>query len=320
MKKLSVIIPAYQAERTLEKCIASVLSNGLDLEVLVVNDGSADNTGAVAAGLAAGDARVQVWNRENAGPGAAREFALRHAQGEYITFLDADDYVDAGFYDKIAVHLDGSTDILEYGYVTEGTDGSVIAIHPMQAQTCEGKQCGLHYALQQNTTNFLWNKAFRRGLFERAVFPHLFLGEDAAVLAQMFVFAKKYRAIEDAGCHYVMTPDSLCRKPFTLRKLDNLTAYHFIDDFYAKHAPELCVYTKHKLCSQAVLLYCECSMGPEAHKARCPELIGEYRKNRKSFSLRQLLTMGSGSRRLMLALFELSPKLCARVYAWRQPR
>lgn len=320
MKKLSVIIPAYQAEKTLGRCIESVLGNALDLEVLVVNDGSTDRTGAVAAEMAAADGRVRCWNVKNAGPGAAREFGLSHAEGEFVTFLDADDYVDAGFYDKIAGRLDEKTDILEYGYVTEGLDGALIASHPMGEETCEGAQCGLHYAAQNNTTNFLWNKAFRRGLFGRAEFPHLYLGEDAAVLAQVFVFAKKYRAIADVGCHYVMTPDSLCRKPFTLRKLDNIKAYRFIDEFYSKHAPELCVYTKHKLCSQAVLLYCECSRGPQEHRARCPELLEEYRENRKSFTLRQLLTMGSGSRRLMLALFELSPKLCARVYAWRQPR
>ena len=320
MKKLSVIIPAYQAELTISKCIESILRNTVELEVLVVDDGSRDRTGDIISQIAKNDIRVRTWTSANAGPGAAREFAMKHARGEYVTFVDADDYIETGFYDAIAEKLDGHLDILEFGFVKETQEASLLSEHRMGVNACKGKACGLYYAQQKNTTNFLWNKVFRKKMLQKVVFPHLFQSEDAAVLAQAFVFSKIYQSIDEIGYHYVMTRDSLCRKPFSIARLDSLKAYNFIDDFYSEYAPELCVYSRHKLCSLSVLLYCQCFNFANEYRTYCAGLLTVYRKNRLCFSLPQLLSMGSRSRRIMLMLFEISPRLCACVYSWRLTR
>lgn len=319
MKKLSVIIPAYQAEALIPKCLSSISTNTLDLEVLIVNDGSTDRTEAVCREFAQKDPRICVWTKKNEGPGAAREYAITRAQGEYITFVDADDYIEPGTYDELAQYLDGTLDVVEFGYKTVDTDGNLISRHPMKEERYCGSACSVHYARQKNTTNFLWNKLFKRELFQDLTFPHLFAGEDAALLAQVFVRAKRCQAVSNLYYNYVMTPDSLCRRPFSEKRMDNIRAYQFIDGFYSQHAPALCYYAKQKLCSVVATLYCECVLTTEEQvQIWCDKLISEYKKARAGMSLPTLLRHGSLNRRMLLLLFTLSPKLCAFMYSWKR--
>ena len=185
----------------------------------------------------------------------------------------------------------------------------------MTEESCTHKECGKHYAYQNNTTNFLWNKIFKRELFSKAIFPHLFAAEDAALMAQLFVFAESYRAVPNVLYNYVMTPDSLCRKPFTMKKADAIKAYWFVDHFYEEYAPNLRFYAHQKLCSLAATLYCECYRSKDATlHPFLPQFVAEYRKARTGYSFRQILGHGSINRRAMLFLFEISPKLCALIY------
>ncbi len=319
MKTLSIIIPAYQAEACVETCIRSVLANNIDLEVLVVNDGSTDGTEAACRRIADQDSRVRVWTKINEGPGAAREYALSHAQGQYVTFADADDYLEPGAYDSLMQQIGGTVDILEFGYQLVHADGSVISYHPMTAESYSGAACGLHYARQKNTTNYLCNKIFRRSLFEGLTYPHLFAGEDAALMAQLFVRAHNCRTIPDVFYNYVMTPDSLCRRPFSVKRMDNIRAYQFINEFYHKNAPDLCFYSRQKICSLAAQLYCECVLtGDPVLLQWRNKLVAEFKNARKNIAMRKLLSHGSAGRRMMLLLFAISPRLCAFVYARRK--
>ncbi len=96
---LSVIVPVYNVRAYLPACLDSVLSQSLtNLEVIVVDDGSTDGSDAVIAAYAARDKRVRAYRKENAGQGAARNFAMGYARGRFVTFLDADDMVPPGAY------------------------------------------------------------------------------------------------------------------------------------------------------------------------------------------------------------------------------
>ena len=89
----SIIIPVYNGERTLHRCLSSIAKQTLrDYQVLVVNDGSTDGTLTAAEEFARQDSRISVLSKDNSGAGAARNMGLKHAQGEYVLFLDADDY------------------------------------------------------------------------------------------------------------------------------------------------------------------------------------------------------------------------------------
>ena len=99
---LSVVIPAYNAEATITRCVRSVLSNrDVALEVIIVNDGSRDDTGTICDALAQADPRVRVVHKQNGGPGAARNTGMENAAGKYLAFVDADDTVAADMYRRM---------------------------------------------------------------------------------------------------------------------------------------------------------------------------------------------------------------------------
>ena len=107
--KLSVIIPCYNAERYLGECLDSVLSQSeTDFEVILVDDGSRDGTLAIAKNYASRDARVTALHQENAGVCAARNLGLDRAQGEWVTFVDADDLLVV-VHDQDGIHRHSSS-------------------------------------------------------------------------------------------------------------------------------------------------------------------------------------------------------------------
>ena len=118
--KISVVIPIYNVAQYLSRCLDSVCSQTFkDLEIICINDGSTDNSKKILAKYAACDERIVVVNKKNAGVSAARNDGIKIAQGKYIHFLDADDFIDTDYYEKMynAAH-NGSSDMVCSGFIT----------------------------------------------------------------------------------------------------------------------------------------------------------------------------------------------------------
>lgn len=99
---ISIIVPVYQAERYLEKCIDSILSQTLrSFELILINDGSPDNSGKMCDSFAEKDERIKVIHKQNSGPAATRNVGIKLARGAYIGFVDADDYIEPDMYEKL---------------------------------------------------------------------------------------------------------------------------------------------------------------------------------------------------------------------------
>ena len=113
MPKVSVIIPVYQAEKYIKSCIDSILEQSFsDFELLLIDDGSTDQSGAICDNYAQMDKRVKVIHQKNAGVSAARNAGLEICCGEYVTFVDADDCIDRGFLEyAVNVVSDSAADI-----------------------------------------------------------------------------------------------------------------------------------------------------------------------------------------------------------------
>ena len=104
---LSIIIPVYNSEKYLEECLNSVLNQTLkDIEIICVNDGSTDNSLKILENIAAQDLRVRIINQENKGQGNARNAGLEAANGDYVGFVDSDDFISPDFYEKLYLYND----------------------------------------------------------------------------------------------------------------------------------------------------------------------------------------------------------------------
>ena len=125
MSKVSIIVPIHNAQKYLRKCIESVLSQRIsDWELLLIDDGSIDDSLHIAETFAQQDERIRVLTQEQSGQGAARNHALELAQGDYIAFLDADDWWDTDYLERHLNEIDGH-DIVQSGY-RRVVDGQVI--------------------------------------------------------------------------------------------------------------------------------------------------------------------------------------------------
>ena len=107
MAKISVIVPVYNAEQWLERCVDSIVAQTYtDWELLLIDDGSTDRSGDICDRYAASDPRIQALHKPNGGVSSARNLGLDHAQGEWITFVDSDDYIEVRFLESMTDNLD----------------------------------------------------------------------------------------------------------------------------------------------------------------------------------------------------------------------
>lgn len=155
MEKLSILIPAYNVEQWLSRCLNSILAqNTEDVEIIIVDDGSTDNTLQCAKKFSAKWNNIKVFSKNNEGVGAARNFLLDKAQGEYIWFIDSDDYIVDGCLTSILAELSGELDLLSVSY------------NDVQLRAFEGR--GIDYIKEHLINGYLWSKIIKRKIIEEA--------------------------------------------------------------------------------------------------------------------------------------------------------
>lgn len=180
MKLLSIIIPIYNVEDYLLECVESVCAQTYQsIEIILVDDGSTDKSPQICDELSKRDARIVVIHQENAGGGAARNIGLSIAKGEYIAFVDSDDYISPYMYEKLISILenDSSIDIIECGYVTVGENEKIIFQQNNNDEILVRK-FSVEEALVAhiNDTSFrqlIWNKVYRRKVLNEVRFPEI---------------------------------------------------------------------------------------------------------------------------------------------------
>ena len=120
MPNISIIVPVYNAEQWLERCIDSIVAQTYaDWELLLIDDGSTDCSGAICDRYAASDPRIQAFHKPNGGVSSARNLGLDHAQGEWITFVDSDDYTYPCWLENYDVGHNAEFDLICQGFETD---------------------------------------------------------------------------------------------------------------------------------------------------------------------------------------------------------
>ena len=173
--KLTVIIPVYCVEATLDRCVESVLRQDVpDMEVILVDDGSPDRCPQLCDDWKARDSRISVIHKENGGLSDARNAALDVAKGDYITFVDSDDWISPDTYKPLLERM-GDSDLLEYSIAGRLSLTDTTYDHASD------------YWLQSRayTHAYAWNKIYRRSLFSHIRFPKGRVFEDVCTLPQL---------------------------------------------------------------------------------------------------------------------------------------
>lgn len=207
MPKVSVIIPIYNSGQYLSRCLDSVVNQTFsDLEVICVNDGSTDNSGEILGQYAKQDKRIKVINQMNAGPSAARNVGLKHVSGEYISFIDSDDWIDAEYYECLLNLMEQhNADIVMAGMrVVNEQDVS------------DNKTPNLVTDIFTEKVKYLPNgstcdKLFKSWLFENIEFPIGRYYEDNIVLVKVVYKSKIMVFSNSVSYYYFMNKSGTCR-------------------------------------------------------------------------------------------------------------
>ena len=201
--KLTIIIPVYGVEATLDRCIESVVRQDFtNIELLLVDDGSPDRCPGLCDKWASKDQRIQVIHKKNGGLSDARNAGIDKAQGDYITFVDSDDYIAPHTYAPLMRYLNEhpETDILEYpAMLYFGSEREQELRFPNQ--TVYNDMEDYWYQEKAYHHSYAWNKLYRRSLFDQVRFPTGVVFEDICTLHKLLENTKVLATIDD-GCYF----------------------------------------------------------------------------------------------------------------------
>lgn len=240
---ISVIIPVYKVEKYLCRCVDSVLEQTYtNMEIILVDDGSPDNCPVMCDEYARQDSRVKVIHQENAGLSGARNAGIDMAQGQWLAFVDSDDYLAADFLERLyqaCVDTGSSLSVCRWEYVR----GETIPEHGTgETRVYTGREMLANLYMPDGAYFVVaWNKLYRKELFEDIRYPLGRIHEDEATTYRIYDKVKKAAYVDRSLYGYFVTPVSITRG-FNPKRMDWVTAVaERLDFFEQKGYTELMV-------------------------------------------------------------------------------
>lgn len=243
MAKIGIIIPVYNVAPYLSRCLSSVLAQTFtDWQLLLVDDGSTDNSGKICDKYAACDQRIQVLHQANAGAAAARNVGLDVNTAEYLTFIDADDYVEPNYLTALwGVLQTHQTPLAVCGTMRHDARGQTESRTAMPATVMTAKTV-LTCLLRGDDpiTSGPYAKLYHRDLFRKLRFPVGHISEDLAIMYQIVAQCERIAAVSLPLYHYVYQPTSVtATTQLTIAFLDYFRYYQAMADYMVATYPDL---------------------------------------------------------------------------------
>lgn len=188
---ISIIVPVFNVEKYLPDCLNSILSQSFtEFEVLLVNDGSTDNSGVICDEYAQKDSRFKVYHKQNGGVSSARNFALDKITGDWVYFCDADDLLYEKALEILIRNFDDSVDCTMGGYIRFNEQGDILEenkIYEDNYMSIEEILLDFYHPRYKMVNGYIWNRLFRRNIIERHKLrfrEDIFIKEDGLFLIQ----------------------------------------------------------------------------------------------------------------------------------------
>lgn len=280
MKKISVIVPVYNVEQYIERCLESICAQTWsDMEVLCINDGSTDQSGEICEKYAKRDNRIKVFYRENGGAAAARNVGLQYATGEYIGFVDPDDWIEPDMFEAVIKRMEScDADMGVCGFYKNWDDKEIEMLNqPAVELSPFDREAVFYYAFKRYSyksfAGYLWNKIFKRKLLTESQNSVCFdeelkVCEDVLFFSMVALRVKRAVYVDSAKYHYYQRDTSLCHAGSLEERAGNLVTYgrlinilneagissdviQYVKRFYTYHASLLTekAYYDHDICN-----------------------------------------------------------------------
>lgn len=213
---ITVIVPVYNIKDYLPRCVHSITAQTYRrLEIILVDDGSTDGTGKLCDRLAGEDGRIRVYHKENGGSSSARNLALFHAAGEYVGFVDSDDYIEPDMYELLMQGIQefqvSAAQVARDEIDEKGNPLPDICVPPTEPVVIEGRKFMEELLMHRGDCSFC-TKLIRRDLFPEGAFPVGKLNEDFHLLVRMLPGLERIVSLPKQAYHVFYRIGSNSRK------------------------------------------------------------------------------------------------------------
>lgn len=242
---ISVIVPVYKVEPYLRKCVDSILGQIYrNIEVLLIDDGSPDSCGEICDDYEKQDERVRVFHTENCGLSAARNLGVSKAKGEYIGFVDSDDWIEPNMYGMLLMKMqETGSDIgmcsLWYEYEKSKKELKL-------REAIYSSADALRLLIDERISNHTWNKLYKTELLQRISFPEGVFFEDIIIMHRLLEMCNQVVTTQEFGYHYRQRKDGICNT-HTAKNLIDYTDAHFYRYYYLQEHNNMLFVEKKKV-------------------------------------------------------------------------
>ena len=247
--KISIIVPVYNVEQYLSKCLKSIIKQSYkNLEIIIVNDGSTDGSWKICKYYAKKDKRIVLLNQQNQGLSIARNNALDIAGGDYIGFVDSDDWVELDMFSTLyenAVTYDADISMCGYIWVKDNEIFNPAVRNFLSSESDNDETVYIHTGADKIGFNdskinyidyYAWNKLYKRHLFNDVRFPKDKIFEDVFTTHKLLDNANKVVITSKKKYYYLSRSDSITGRPFSIKRIDIVEAtidrYNYVSNKY----------------------------------------------------------------------------------------
>ncbi|MBR3167082.1 MAG: glycosyltransferase family 2 protein [Erysipelotrichaceae bacterium] len=239
---VSVILPIYNVEKYLARCLDSVVSQTYhNLEIILVDDGSTDGSGSIAERYAETDKRITVYHKKNGGLSSARNYGIDRCNGEYLTFIDSDDYVESDYVSYLFELLNNQTYKLSICSIYNDFEdsGRVVDNGDHTKRILSAKEAIEMMCYHDLVDTCAYAKMYHRDLFKDVRYPEGKLFEDIGTTYLLFDQNEAISCGFESKYHYVIRRNSIVTGQYNPKKLDLLEMTDQMADYVASRYPDL---------------------------------------------------------------------------------
>ena len=229
---ISIIVPVYKVEKYLDKCVESIVEQTYkNLEIILVDDGSPDNCPVMCDEWAQKDSRIKVIHKENGGLSSARNAGLDACTGDYIGFVDSDDWIEPDMYEYLLdIGMKNNADVSRCGFIieTEIFDGTVDSKNDSELRVLSGDELIIELVNGDYNEGIMCNKLYKRRLFDSVRFKEGIIIEDC--LANYYIYKQQITLVSSFAVkyHYLQRGDSITGTAFSEKSFDILKVHNEI--------------------------------------------------------------------------------------------
>lgn len=303
---VSVIIPVYKVEQYLKKCIDSIINQTYkNLEIILVDDGSPDDCPAICDEYAKNDSRIKVIHKKNGGLSDARNAGMAIAKGDYISFIDSDDWIDLSMFEIMVSRLiKDHSDVVSCGVKWVEEDGTLIReVSNNKYELLSNYQAVSEIIIDGKLKQHVWNKIYRADLVRNIHFEKGKYHEDVYWSYQIFGLANKISIVSESYYYYVQRPNSIMGEEYSFKRIDALDAMRNRCDYIKHNYPDLYNLSLNTYLSSC-MYHLQLAMNANSKK----QIIGDIVSRLSYKKTGNIFACISGKSALWMRMFLIAPK------------